>query len=507
MNQKRLPSETPRLLVLGLDGATWNLINPMMQSNELPVIQRLIESGSKGVLESLDPMESPNLWTSIATGMPSDRHGINGYFCTRADLHVNRVWDIAHRHGLQVGLFSWLVTWPPRDPFAFIIPSWMAHSPEARPFDYACIQELYLEQSRYGGEVHPIQGLWQCIQKGARWRGAEEMARFYWRDRRGFSEEDRLAAKLLSEMRMRADLFIALLKLYRPDVATFTLYGSDKIAHRYWHYMAPDSFPEFQIPADHPKKDAIRDYYRRADEEFGRILSVMPLDCNVLLLSDHGFKADPNAPRQFFLDASQLLQVLDVERIVHHYTIQRQVIIEPVIDDPQLVKTLEEALQSIQFSEDKEDVFRVEIQVEKQIVLRTNFSLSWHEESPILTNPTIEIEGKSYPTRRFFFDRTFSGTHDPKGIILMHGPSIRSGGAIEKADLLDLAPTMLYLLDLPISRELPGRIISEAITEEYRENHAPKYIDSYGDPPAMPEDSTAMPESLLEQLRSLDYIK
>ncbi|MGC9328593.1 MAG: alkaline phosphatase family protein, partial [Candidatus Hinthialibacter sp.] len=333
------------------------------------------------------------------------------------------------------------------------------------------------------------------------------MARFYWRDRRGFSEEDRLAAKLLAEMRMRADKFIALLRRYQPDIATFTLYGSDKIAHRFWHYMDPESFPDFHIPTDHPKKDVIRDYYRRADQEFGRIFNAAPLDCHVLLLSDHGFKADPNAPRQFFLDVSSLLQVLNVKRFVHHYTIQRQVIIEPVIEDPSLLKTLKETLESIQFTEDQEQVFQVEIQEDRHISLRANFSLTWHEESPILTNPTMEIEGESYPTRRFFFDRTFSGTHDPEGIIVLHGPSIRSGGIIEKADLLDIAPTLLYLLDLPISRELPGRILSEAITKEYLNQHEPKYIESYGAPPTMPEDSTGMPEALMEQLRSLNYVK
>jgi predicted AlkP superfamily phosphohydrolase/phosphomutase len=497
----------PRLLVLGLDGATWSLIDPMIKSGDLPTLESLCAGGTRGVLQSLEPMQSPDLWTSIATGLPADKHGISGFFCTRADLKANRVWDIARRRGLATGLFSWLATWPPCDPFAFIIPSWMARTPETKPFEYACIQELTIEQSLYGGPNNPIDNVWQCVKKGARLRGVEREAWFFLRDKFGLSEEARLAAKMMAETRLQTDLFISLMRRFQPDIAAFTLYGTDKLAHRFWHYMNPEEFPDLNVKEDNPYREVIRDYYRRADAELGRILQTAPPECNVLLVSDHGFKADANSPQQYFLDVPRLLETLGVLRLVHYFSIERQVILEPIVPGSQFVERLKDDLETIHFPDSEDPVFLAETPGGRRIALQPNFSLTWHEESPLATHQFLVISGRTYPVERFFFVRTFSGTHDPAGIVLLKGPAFRPGAILANANLLDLAPTMLYLLDLPISRELTGRIFREAVSDEFSMNHAAQYIDSYGEPPRMPEESTDMPESLMEHLRSLDYVK
>ncbi len=507
INHSPVSTDKPQLVILGLDGATWDLINPMMAKGQLPNIQQLCQEGVHGNLQSLEPMQSPIVWTSIATGLPTDQHGINGYFSTRSDLSANRVFDICARNNLKVGLFSWLVTWPPRDPFAFNIPSWMAHSPDTRPMSDSCIQELYLEQSRYGGPINPVLALWDSIKRGARLRGVERMAQFYLRDYIGYSEEERLAAKLMAEAQIRADLYISLLKRHQPDISAFILYGSDKIAHRFWHYMQPEKFPDFNIEPDNPYKDAITDYYREADRQFGRILETLPESTTVILISDHGFQADPAAPRQFFVDVPRLLNTLGSSQLLHHYMIQRQIVLEPIMHDVEFIKDLQQQLTQIQFADDNEPVFIVEVEDNGKITLRANFSLSWNPESPVLTNKSIIIQEKEYPVDQFFFERTFSGTHHPTGIIIAQGPSIQPGAQLQPADLLDLAPTMLYQLGMPISKELPGRIMDEIFTDSFRSTNKPIYVEQYDPPAALPDDSESMPESLMEQLRSLNYVK
>ncbi|NUO84012.1 alkaline phosphatase family protein, partial [candidate division KSB1 bacterium] len=52
-----------KILLLGLDGATWRIINPMFKQGKLPNLQRLVHEGSAGVLKSLEPMVSPTIWT------------------------------------------------------------------------------------------------------------------------------------------------------------------------------------------------------------------------------------------------------------------------------------------------------------------------------------------------------------------------------------------------------------------------------------------------------------
>lgn len=507
-NAKMPDDFSPKLIVLGVDGATWNLLDPWVQAGDLPHFQQLRDNGARGTLQSLEPMRSPSLWTSIATGLPTEKHGVTGFFSSRLDLQVPRVWDICLENKLKVGLFAWLVSWPPRDEFEFIIPSWMARTPETRPEDYACIQQLILEQGRWGGKANPWHAIWQCIRQGARLSSVEAVSWFYIHDWFGLSDEARLAMKMLSEAPLETDLFLTLLRRHSPQAATFSLYGTDKLAHRFWHYMDNKTFPDIDSGSRKKWGDVIHQYYMKTDRAIGRIIDSIPQDCNVILVSDHGFKADPAAPRQFFLDAGELLDVLNVRNYFHYSTIERHTILDPILQDDSLIEETVAKLNDIHFKDDEEEpVFLVEIDESGQIVLRANFSLTWNAESPLLTNEMIVMNGRSFPVDRFFFDRTFSGTHDPAGVVLVSGPAIEKGATIRETNLLDIAPTMLYLLDLPISRELPGRIIEEAIDPTYWQNHPPVYIDQFNPLPPIKNVESTIPEQYLEHLRSLDYAK
>lgn len=499
--------DSPRLVVIGWDGATWDLIDPLLTEGKLPNLQRLMESGGHGVLQSLEPMESPALWTSIATGLPQEKHGVTGFFATRADLAAPRVWDVAAGHGLRTGLYAWLVTWPIHDTFAFVIPSWMARSPETWPPEYACVQELKLDQDRYGGPARPGRALWECARRGARLQGVRRLAGFLARDRWGLSEEERLAAKMLAEVRLETDVFLALLRRFNPDIATFTLYGTDKLAHRFWHYMDPQAFPGMEWAGHATLPSAITDYYQEADRALGRIRGALPDKTHILLLSDHGMKADPAAPRQFFADAPRLLEAIGAAPFFRYSTIQRKIVLDPVISDPGLTQTTVERLRRIRFPGSPDPVFEAEVDEHGRVMLQTAFSLTWNPESPLVKQETILIEGHAFPTRRFFFERTFSGTHDPRGIVVISGPAIVPGSTIQDADLLDIAPTLLYLLDLPISEELPGRILQEAFSTEYRQSHAPRSTPAYPPLPAAGEKPEADWEPFLEQLRGVGYVR
>jgi len=336
-------------------------------------------------------------------------------------------------------------------------------------------------------------------------RSANDSIRFFLRDRFGLSEEARLAEKMLSHVRLKTDMFLALMRQYSPQVAAFNLYGSDKLAHRFWHYMDEESFPNIDPALRRAWGDVIHRYYQETDRALGQILNILPKDCTVLLVSDHGFKADLAAPRQFFLNIGELLDTLDYRDFFHHSTIERRAILDPIVDDEDFIEEMISRLNDIHFKDDDEPVFLTEIDEEGRIVLRTNFSVTWHPESPLLTNDTIVIENQVFPVSRLFFDRTFSGTHDPAGVVLLAGPAIVPGAAIQDAGLLDIAPTALYLLDLPISRELPGRILQEAFTQDYRETRVPRYVERYDPLPPIESDETQIPEHYLEHLRSLNY--
>ncbi|MEW6234292.1 MAG: alkaline phosphatase family protein [Candidatus Omnitrophota bacterium] len=499
-NQSLIDDRAPRLAVFGLDGATWTLIDPLMEAEKLPTLRRLSQAGSRGILHSLDPMTSPVLWASISTGLPPDKHGVTGFFSTRADLKAPRIWDLCRSNRLRVGLFGWLLTWPPGDPFSFEVPSWMARSPAAYPPEYACLQEIVLEQGRDGRKYSPLTALFRCARRGAGLRAVEKMLWFYLRDGWGLSEEAHLAEKMLAEVRLQTDLYIALMRRYRPDVTAFSLYGTDKLGHRFWHSMKPESF-DGPIAESSRFRHIIEDYYQEADQALGRILSVFPLSANIVILSDHGMKADTALPRQFFLDAAKFLRALGAEGLFHYAFVNRQLILEPIRAGHELKPWLEK-IEAVRFSDSQEPLFQVR-EEEGKIWAHTDFSLTWNPDSPLLQHESIAIADRSYPTSSFFFSRTFSGEHDPAGIVILAGQDVKRGAKLMEANLLDIAPTILYLLSLPISREMTGRILEEALAVDKK----PVYVDRY-EPSHFQEGEIITPmESYLERLRSVGYIE
>ena len=76
---------TRKVLLIGRDAADWKMIHPLLDAGQMPALQRLIERGVMGNLATLDPPLSPMLWTSIATGMTADRHGILNFTQPRED--------------------------------------------------------------------------------------------------------------------------------------------------------------------------------------------------------------------------------------------------------------------------------------------------------------------------------------------------------------------------------------------------------------------------------------
>ena len=113
----------PRLVVIGLDGADWQIIAPLIDRGALPNIARLMRDGSHGELLSSFPPHTPCAWTTIFTGVNPGKHGIFTFHTvvpgtytwklTRsADRKVRALWEIANAAGLRVGAFNIPMTFP-----------------------------------------------------------------------------------------------------------------------------------------------------------------------------------------------------------------------------------------------------------------------------------------------------------------------------------------------------------------------------------------------------------
>src|SRR3954466_9455694 len=99
-----------RVFVLGLDGATWDVLRPLVDQGALPHLTRLMQRGASGSLRSVFPPLSPVAWTAVMTGKNSGKHGVfeflehghdplGGRVNSSRAIEAKLLWEIAAQHG------------------------------------------------------------------------------------------------------------------------------------------------------------------------------------------------------------------------------------------------------------------------------------------------------------------------------------------------------------------------------------------------------------------------
>lgn len=106
--------KSARVLVFGIDGGTWNVMVPMIEAGELPHLAKLYNNGLRGVLVSRPPVISPVVWSTIFTGRPLTEHGVDSWKTSQSTHRkVKAVWEIATDLDLVSTISNVPSTWPP----------------------------------------------------------------------------------------------------------------------------------------------------------------------------------------------------------------------------------------------------------------------------------------------------------------------------------------------------------------------------------------------------------
>ncbi|MEZ5065744.1 MAG: alkaline phosphatase family protein [bacterium] len=296
-----------RVFLIGLDGATWDLLDPMLDAGKMPNLAGLIAEGTRAPLESLVPTKSPALWTTIATGKSFEKHGINDFTEVTFDDGTKNMRVMHMTSNMRTTKALWNIVEGDRGRTAFV--GWWVSYP-AEPVDgYVVSSRVPLSQS--GGKDAPTKGILTADGAGAQtWprelyddivpliRPAEnvayeEAARFMdlTQDELGrdIVEGFRWAYAADETYRKVADLLLT----RDPDIDLWGLYfnGIDVVSHRYWQYLEPSRYPNVN-PAEIPRfRAVIERYYEYTDELLGDILARRRPGDTFLVVSDHGFHA------------------------------------------------------------------------------------------------------------------------------------------------------------------------------------------------------------------------
>jgi len=310
------------LVVVGWDGATWDVIRPLLARGELPHLASLMEHGTSSELRTFEPTSSPLIWTTISTGRPPGVHGVRaqvenrflgmrswfGFPPTMGFDHLfgpiwervglmERVqvtslarrsqafWNVADDAGRSVGLVHWRVAWPAERFRGFNVTD-RTYDMVMRIAGPDSLVSEGLDPARLRKEMPeciepPVDvALYnECLTRAI--ARTEELCR-----QTGLPRD---LAPLHEVFHMEVGLELA--RKDPVDLFAAYFYKIDDVEHFYWKYREPRFY--FGVSEEEVRRygGAIDQIYRFTDALLGDVLAEAPKESIVLLLSDHGHGA------------------------------------------------------------------------------------------------------------------------------------------------------------------------------------------------------------------------
>jgi hypothetical protein len=507
------PESGTKVVVVGWDGATWDLIDPFIAKGSLPNLERLLEGAHRAKLRSLPTMFSPRVWSTIATGCAPQVHGIMDFTYRKENFQVGRIWDKLKSEGRTYGLCGWYFTWPP-EPGAedtdFIVPSRIAPDDQVFPpkyFFYRQLEGWVKTGERKGSRTSSLSfvaagvNAWRHgIRLSTLRMAAAEMLSRRFTKRRAI--DNRWRSRRISAA-LQGDLCAELLSTRAPEFAALLFTQIDRVSHEYWKYMAPDDFTGVSPQGVKAYGRVIEDIYAECDIALGKIMSVLPEDVNVILVSDHGFQSlrTTHVEKHSRIRTTGLIEALGVEDRVFGMNVDNEVYLRGTEPDPQdraeALGMIEPYLRDARLTGEESHLFEVAREDE---ILHLNLA----PRPPFPENARVSLAGAEHPFEKIIkakHDAFDTGAHHPDGIYVLSGPAAAQAVRADSLHVIDVAPTMAALLRLPISPvwlgspAIEGASIAELGVAEYP-------------PPSKPQPPpTHIDEELKKKLKALGYLE
>ena len=511
-----------KVFVLGLDGATWDVLGPLIDRGAMPNLARLRDRGAAGTLRSVFPPLSPVAWTGVMTGKNSGKHGVfefleyehnplggrvNSARAIRSDL----VWEIAGRHGKSAVAGAVPMSYPHRSAPGFYLGDFLS-PPDAPDFasDPGILKEL---EAHLGGPYRP----WSTAVHD----GGNEV-------------------KALGELTEYLDHHLKAVRFLMDrcewDLFAYDLMATDRAQHELWHAWDTTHRVARGREAELAKvRDGYVEFWHKLDDGIGAIADALPPDANLLLMSDHGFGPIEHyvnfnvwllqhdyialqdtfyvkqkrwfyekgvTPEWFYNLLAKFggarsrvgrfggKQMSWVDRLADSAFLSRKHIdwsktkayaqgnfgqiflnlkgrqpmgcVDPA-DAPALLDELEAGLKAIPHPETGEPLV-------ERVHRREDLYEGPHAH--LAPDLTVVLGDWKYRTIGLYDFTTHelispafgpTGDHRMEGVLIASGPAIRPGPIPDGANLLDIAPTILRLLGVPAPADMDGRALAEIL--------------------------------------------
>ncbi|MBI2415387.1 MAG: alkaline phosphatase family protein [Candidatus Kerfeldbacteria bacterium] len=496
-----------KAVIIGLDGATWRLLDPLLQQGRLPNLQYLIEHGVRRTLISTRPPVTVPAWTTFATGVHPGKHGCYDFFlpgksirdfrpATSQEIKVPTLYELLHDQGKKVILMNLPNSYPPRVPAMTMVSDFMTIGDQA--VFPASLLEKYPVLKRY--RLSPDERLKLTTDNDAYIQHIIDL------------EKDRLAGM--------KELFI-----HEPwDIFFFLFSSTDWVSHLVFYDM---------LTQHHPTALQVFDV---VDEFFGWLRQQLPAEANLYIMSDHGFtyytelfyinrwleqqgylvtrsgagqlEQDATARRRNLAAARSQRRRWRISKrwlniLFFHPVIERTMkwcyhhIVKPFfpvhitvdvgidLDKTKVCFPRGSMLQTLylnyqgNFKEglitDRTEYDRVRQEVKEKLEAlytpsgkRVTEHVYTKEElygnqpptpSPDLHCVTKDVWIVGHLHSKAIFEQAISNKHDEFGIFIAYGPDIVAGEQLAEANIADIAPTILHQFNSLIPSYTDGRVL------------------------------------------------
>ena len=555
-----------KVLFIGLDGSTFDILDPLMESGIMPRLKGFIDEGVRGLLETTIPPITPTAWVSWMTGKNPGKHGVFEFLLRRKgsgalpDVPVSSVsrdglpfWDVLGRMGKQAIVTNVPCTYPPTMVNGLMISDFL--TPRGRK-DFTYPEGLLKEvESRFG----PYQlYITEVYTKG---------------------KVDNILNQLFDELKYKTQVNRYLMNEYGWDVFATHYWGTDRFQHELWHLL-DESHPFFDRKEHLAHIGRIHEYWNAVDSTLGELFDEVGNDATVYMGSDHGFgpikkflcfnvwlinegllvlKRDAMTlfkravfklgltPDLAYRSAMKMglahlrlsvgvtnrsklmrfanLMMLSLEDVDWSRTVafskgnygqifvnlrgrESHGIVEPGAEYERVVSQISDKLRALTDPETGQPLIG-------PVWRREDLYTGPHSDnSPDLQFLPSDMSNKPLGTLDLTSNKFItpvygnSGDHRMHGVMMGRGPELRRGAQVEGARIIDYAPTILHSFGVEVPADMDGRVLEEAFTEEYMSGNPVRLSDAaaFGESEKVGSMTDEESEEIRERLRGWGYL-
>jgi predicted AlkP superfamily phosphohydrolase/phosphomutase len=557
-----------KVLFIGLDGATFDVLNPLIDRGLMPRLKQFIEQGVHGPLETTIPPITPTAWVSWMTGKNPGKHGVFEFLLRRKgsgelpDIPVSSrsrdglpFWDVLGQMGKRAIVTNVPCTYPPGLVNGVMVSDFL--TPRGR-HDFTSPESLIEEiEGKFGPyELY----ITEVYTKG---------------------NVDKILDQLFTELEYKTKVNRYLMEQYSWDVFATHYWGTDRFQHELWHLL-DETHPFFDRKEHDANIGRAHEYWHAVDSTLGELLDSVDEDATVYMGSDHGFgpikkflcfnvwlieegllvlKRDAmtlfkrglfklgltpdlayrsamkmglahlrlsvgvtNRSTLMKLANAMMLSLGDVDwsrTVAFSKGNYGQIfinlrgrdtngIVEPGAEYDSVMRRIIDKLRGLVDPETRQTLIG-------PIWRREDLYTGSHsDQSPDIQFLPSDMANKPLGTLDLTSNKFItpvygnSGDHRMHGIMLGRGPELRSGARVEGARIIDYAPTILHSFGAEVPSDMDGRVLEEIFTGQYLAENPVRVSDTagpdYSAPDKTPEMTDEESEEIRARLRGLGYL-